>query len=501
MSLDVKVPAAGESITSANVARWHKRNGDPVKKGDILVTLETDKVSNELEAAADGTLEILVGEGEEVSIGTVIARISGEGSSAAAPAPAAQPAAAPASTPAPSAAQAAPEPTPQATAPAAAAAGGTVELKVPAAGESITSANVAKWRKNDGDQVVQGEVLVTLETDKVSNELEAPVAGRLKILTPEGEEVSIGAVIATIDSSVIEAASTPPATPAPAPAAASAPAPAPAATPTPVAAPAASAPATAPAAKPDFSAAPVTSERPDTKPVTDGRTTRKKMTMLRRKIATHLVNAQQTAAILTTFNEVDMTAVMDLRKEVQEQFMKKHNVKLGFMSFFVKAVTQALKDVPSVNGRIDGTDIIENHFFDIGVAIGTEKGLIVPVLRDCDQKSFAQIEADILGYAKKAKEGKITIDDLNGGVFTISNGGTYGSLLSTPILNPPQSGILGMHTIQQRPVALNGQVVIRPMMYLALSYDHRLVDGKEAVTFLIRIKDCLENPARLLLEM
>jgi 2-oxoglutarate dehydrogenase E2 component (dihydrolipoamide succinyltransferase) len=225
------------------------------------------------------------------------------------------------------------------------------------------------------------------------------------------------------------------------------------------------------------------------------------MSMLRRKIATHLVNAQQTAAILTTFNEVDMTSVMDLRKQVQENFMKKHGVKLGFMSFFVKAVAQALKDVPSVNGRIDGTDIIENHFYDIGVAIGTEKGLIVPVLRDVDKKSFAQIEKDILDYAKKAKDGKITIEDLSGGVFTISNGGTYGSLLSTPILNPPQSGILGMHTIQQRPVALNGQVVIRPMMYLALSYDHRLVDGKEAVTFLIRIKDSLESPTRLLLEM
>ncbi|MFN9025958.1 MAG: dihydrolipoyllysine-residue succinyltransferase, partial [Akkermansiaceae bacterium] len=233
----------------------------------------------------------------------------------------------------------------------------------------------------------------------------------------------------------------------------------------------------------------------------DGRTTRRKMSMLRRKIATHLVNAQQTAAILTTFNEVDMTAVMELRKGVQEDFLKKHGVKLGFMSFFVKAVAQALKDVPAINGRIDGTDIIENHFYDIGVAIGTEKGLIVPVLRDCDKKSFAQIEQDILDYAAKGKAGKIEIEDLQGGVFTISNGGTYGSLLSTPILNPPQSGILGMHTIQQRPVALNGQVVIRPMMYLALSYDHRLVDGKEAVTFLIRIKECLESPHRLMLEV
>jgi 2-oxoglutarate dehydrogenase E2 component (dihydrolipoamide succinyltransferase) len=466
MTLDVKVPAAGESITSANVARWHKNSGDTVKKGEILVTLETDKVSNELEAAADGTLEILVGEGEEVSIGTLIARIS---SDAAATAPVA-------ATPAPVA-------TPVSVS------GGIVELKVPAAGESITSANVAKWRKNDGEHVTLGEVLVTLETDKVSNDLEAPASGRLKILTPEGEEVTIGAVIATIDSSVT---------------ASSAPTPAPVSA-TPVvsapASPAIPAPTPTLAAKPDFTLPTTPVERVTPTETTDGRTTRKKMSMLRRKIATHLVNAQQTAAILTTFNEVDMTAVMDLRKAVQDEFMKKHGVKLGFMSFFIKAVTQALKDIPSVNGRIDGTDVIQNHFYDIGVAIGTDKGLMVPVLRDADQKSFAQIEKDILDYAKKAKDGKITIEDLSGGVFTISNGGTYGSLLSTPILNPPQSGILGMHTIQPRPVALSGQVVIRPMMYLALSYDHRLVDGKEAVTFLIRIKDCLENPTRLLLEM
>ncbi|MGL5018725.1 MAG: 2-oxo acid dehydrogenase subunit E2, partial [Luteolibacter sp.] len=447
MSLDVKVPASGESITSANVARWHKKNGDHVVKGEILVTLETDKVSNELEAATDGMLEILVGEGEEVSIGTVIARISGEIAAAAAAAPVA---------PAPVAAPV--------------ASGAVIELKVPAAGESITSANVAKWRKKDGEMVVQGEVLVTLETDKVSNELEAPAAGRLKILTPEGEEVSIGAVIAMIDTGATGSAAPAPFV-VPASAGSSTPTAAPSVVP---ASAGSSAPLPAPA-KPDFSAPVAPPERVTPAAVSDGRTTRKKMSMLRRKIATHLVNAQQTAAILTTFNEVDMTAVMDLRKDVQENFMKKHGVKLGFMSFFVKAVAQALKDIPSVNASIDGTDIIENHFYDIGVAIGTEKGLIVPVLRAVDQKSFAQIEKDILDYAKKSKDGKITLEDLTGGVFTISNGGTYGSLLSTPILSPPQSGILGMHSIQQRPVALNGQVVIRPMMYLALSYDHRLV--------------------------
>jgi len=488
MSLDIKVPAAGESITSANVARWHKKNGDAVRKGDTLVTLETDKVSNELEADGDGTLQILVNEGEEVSIGTVIGRIAlGE---------------------APTAAEIAPaltlEATPEGSAPATSIQAATttpadkvVELKVPAAGESITSANVASWRKQDGEIVTKGEILVALDTDKVSNELEAPVSGRLKILVPQGEEVAIGAVIATIEANVSaeEKAS------APAPAVVPAPAPAPVTAPSAIAKPAAPA-EPAPRLKPDLTVVPSPVETPAAPAKSeDGRTTRKKMSMLRRKIATHLVNAQQTAAILTTFNEVDMSAIMDLRKQVQDDFMKKHGVKLGFMSFFVKAVAQALKDVPQINGRIDGTDIVENHFYDIGVAIGTEKGLVVPVLRDADKKSFAQIEKDILDYAAKARDGKITLDDLSGGVFTISNGGTYGSLLSTPILNPPQSGILGMHTIQQRPVAVNGQVVIRPMMYLALSYDHRLVDGKEAVTFLIRIKESLEQPTRLLLEM
>ena len=460
MAIDIKVPAAGESITSANIAKWYKSNGESVKKGEPLVSLETDKVSNELVAEANGILTITVGEGEEVSIGTVIGKLETS---------AAQPTTAPAI---------ASPPTPSAPP---VASGAPVEIKVPAAGESITSANIAAWRKKDGDRVEKGEILVSLETDKVSNDLEAPVSGTLHILSPEGEEVAIDKVIATITPGATAAPSAAPQAAAPTPAVLPSPAPRPVPDLTVVSAPAA----------PEKSSA----------PVTEGRTTRKKMSMLRRKIATHLVNAQQTAAILTTFNEVDMTAVMELRKSVQEDFLKKHGVKLGFMSFFVKAVTQALKDVPSINGRIDGTDVIENHFYDIGVAIGTEKGLIVPVLRDCDQKSFARIEQDILDYAKKGKEGKIAIEDLQGGVFTISNGGTYGSLLSTPILNPPQSGILGMHTIQQRPVALNGQVVIRPMMYLALSYDHRLVDGKEAVTFLIRIKDALEAPHRLMLEL
>ncbi len=482
MATEVKIPNVGESITSANVARWHKQDGETVSKGETVLTIETDKVSNDLEADAAGTLKILVQEGEEVSIGSVVATIE-EG--AVAPQEPASP------EPAKSV-----EPV---AAPSSASAGKVIEIKVPAAGESITSANIGQWHIANGANVAKGDVLVTLETDKVSNELEADDNGVINITVAEGEEVEIGTVIATLTVGAAPQASAAPAPVTPA----SSPAPAPQQV---AAAPVVSQPAQpAPAGdrvKPDLSVVPEPSERSGKAESEDGgRTTRKKMSMLRRKIASHLVNAQQTAAILTTFNEVDMTAIMKLRKEVQEGFVAKHGCKLGFMSFFVKATVQALKDVPGINARIEGTDIIENNFYDVGVAIGTEKGLVVPVLRDCDQKGFAEIEQGILDYAMKAKEGKIQLSDLQGGVFTISNGGVYGSLLSTPILNPPQSGILGMHTIQQRPMAVNGEVVIRPMMYLAMSYDHRLVDGKEAVTFLIRIKDCLENPGRLMLEM
>ena len=468
MSQEIKIPPAGESVTSALVARWHHADGATVKKGDALVTLETDKVSTELEADVSGTLTITVPEGEEVAIGTVVGSIE-EGTGA--ETPASEPLSSPASsTPAPSAS---PNPT-----------GETIQIKVPAAGESITSATVAAWSVNNGDFVNKGQVLVSLDTDKVSSELEAEASGIIQIDVKEGTEVEIGAILGSIavsDGPAAPSAKAPEPSPEPEPVAKAAPAPAQKSEPAP---PKSSAPApVAPA------------------PSQEGRVTRRKMSPLRRKIATHLVNAQQTAAILTTFNEVDMTEVMNLRKTVQDGFVAKHGVKLGFMSLFTKAVVQALKDVPSINASIEENEIVENHFYDIGIAIGTEKGLIVPIVRDADQKSFAQIEKDIIGYAQKAKEGKIELSDLTGGVFTISNGGVYGSLLSTPILNPPQSGILGMHTIQQRPMAINGEVKIRPMMYLAMSYDHRLVDGKEAVTFLIRIKDCLENPARMLLEM
>jgi 2-oxoglutarate dehydrogenase E2 component (dihydrolipoamide succinyltransferase) len=354
----------------------------------------------------------------------------------------------------------------------------SIEIKVPAVGESITSGILSVWHKKDGESVTSGEVLFTLETDKVSTEINAPESGVLKTLVEEGEEVKIDQVVAQIDES--------------------------AAAPKKKAAtkeePAKETPAKPKAAKAETPkpekpvATPSKIVSPD-----DPRTTRKKLSPLRRKIASQLVTAQHTAAILTTFNECDMSTVMNLRKSMQEQFTKKHGVKLGFMSFFIKSVVDALKACPVINSRMDGDAVIENHYYDIGVAVGTERGLIVPVVRDCDKKSFADIEKDLVGYAEKARQGKIGLDDLQHGVFTVSNGGIYGSLLSTPILNPPQSGILGMHKIQERPVAEKGQVVVRPMMYLALSYDHRVVDGKEAVTFLVRVKDCLENPARLLL--
>jgi 2-oxoglutarate dehydrogenase E2 component (dihydrolipoamide succinyltransferase) len=359
-----------------------------------------------------------------------------------------------------------------------------IEVKIPSAGESITSGVLSIWHKKNGERVSRDELLFTLETDKVSQEVMAADSGILHTKVAEGEEVKIGQVVAEIEP----AAEGAPVAAAPAPIVEKTAAPV-------VEAPKPAAPAATPAPAPKAPASPQAAQAV----ATDSRATRKKLSPLRRKIATQLVMAQQTAAILTTFNECDMSAVMALRKELQEDFSKKHGVKLGFMSFFIKAVVDALQAIPSINSRMDGDELITNNAYDIGVAVGTERGLIVPVLKDCEKLSFAEIEASLAGFAVKAREGRISMEDLSGGVFTISNGGVYGSLLSTPILNPPQSGILGMHKIQERAVVVNGQIVARPMMYLALSYDHRVVDGKEAVTFLVRVKDCLENPARLLL--
>ena len=415
-----------------------------------------------------------------------------------------------------------------------------IEVKIPAVGESISSGVVSVWHKKSGDFVNAGDALFTLETDKVTTEITAETSGVLDTIVPEGQEAKIGEVVATIDDSKTappeEKQAGRPKTKAPEaekkPVAAvddrgrsAKPSPAPdraepgSATPATTLSPAVRRIVEEEHLEPErisgtgkdgrltkgdvlvaAEKARAPEEKIDKKQEPEGRFTRKRMSPLRRKIAAQLVMAQHTAAILTTFNECDMSAVQELRSKSQDAFTKKHGVKLGFMSFFIKACVEALKAVPVVNGRIEDEDFIQNNFYDIGVAVGTERGLVVPVVRDADKKSFADLERDIADYATKAREGKLKIEDLTGGTFTISNGGVYGSLLSTPILNPPQSGILGMHKIMPRPVAIDGKVEVRPMMYLALSYDHRAIDGKEAVTFLVKVKECIEDPKKLPLD-
>lgn len=404
-----------------------------------------------------------------------------------------------------------------------------IELKIPSVGESITSATIAEWLKGNGEYVAAGEEVVSIETDKVSQSLEAEVGGILKHIAAEGDELPIGAIVATIEEAERPGSSAPePASheavsarqeerPVESSPSAGSPA-SPEVRATPLAEKIArekgvdllSIEGTGPGGRiskkdvlarvsPGSAPEPSSSPAPAPVPAGEKRVTRRKMSPLRKKIADHLVNAQQDAALLTTFNECDMSSIMEIRKRVQEKFVEANGVKLGFMSFFLKAVVEGLKAVPAINGRIEGGEIVENHFYDVGVAVGTEKGLIVPVVRDVNLKSFADIEKDIANYANKARQGQIQLSDLQGGVFTVTNGGIYGSLLSTPIINPPQSGILGMHSIQERPVAIEGRVEIRPMMYLALTYDHRIVDGKEAVTFLVKVKECIEAPEAMLM--
>jgi 2-oxoglutarate dehydrogenase E2 component (dihydrolipoamide succinyltransferase) len=429
-----------------------------------------------------------------------------------------------------------------------------IEVRIPAVGESITSGVVSAWHKKSGEFVNEGEPLFTLETDKVSTEIVAEKAGLLETKVPEGQEVKIGEVVATIDDSKQPGAKKVPepkkvekpqekkkeesegkkkeAQPEKKPAVVAGAdrggpeSPPPATTLSPavrriveeeklepekirgtgmggrltkadVLASAKNRKSVARGVSPPEATAPSPTA---VQASPDGRFVRKKMSPLRRKIAQQLVMAQHTAAILTTFNECDMSAVQELRRNKQDEFTKKNGVKLGLMSFFIKACVEALKAVPVVNGRIDGDDFIQNNFYDIGVAVGTERGLVVPVVRDADKKSVADLERDIADYANRAREGKLKIEDLQGGTFTITNGGVYGSLFATPILNPPQSGILGMHKIMPRPVAMDGKVEVRPMMYLALSYDHRAIDGKEAVAFLVKVKECIEDPKKLPLD-
>jgi 2-oxoglutarate dehydrogenase E2 component (dihydrolipoamide succinyltransferase) len=521
MTTEVRVPTLGESVTEATIATWFKKPGDEVAVDEMLCELETDKVTVEVPSPAAGTLaEIVAQEGETVGVDALLATLS-EGESAASDTrPASKE----------SAAKAKPAETDKDEGEGESE---RIDVPVPALGESVSEATVATWFKKVGDSVEQDEMLCELETDKVSVEVPSPAAGTLaEILADEGTTVEAGGRLAVVTTGVAGAAK-----PAEAGASGADNDAAPAAAPdgkdvedSPAAkkamaeaglsrdqvtgtgrdgrvmkedvqkaaksggtSAAATAGKEAPAAAP-ASRAPV--------PADDAaREERVKMTRLRQTIARRLKDAQNTAAMLTTYNEVDMTATMDLRREYKDLFEKKHGVKLGFMSFFTKACCHALREVPEVNAEIDGTDVVYKNFVHMGVAVGTPNGLVVPVVRDADQLSFAAIEKKINELGARARDGKLSMAEMQGGSFTISNGGVYGSLLSSPILNPPQSGILGMHKIQDRPMAVNGEIKIRPMMYLALSYDHRIVDGKGAVTFLVRVKEALEDPRRLLMDL
>lgn len=563
MAVEMKIPAVGESITEVTVGTWYKKEGDSVKMDDVLCGLDSDKATFELTAEADGVLHILAQEGDVLPIGASICTID-DGGNAPSPAPTSEPARA-AAPPVEAAKPAQPavaipeqDPTPalQSVAEPAAAvvASGTsvIEMKVPAVGESVTEVTIASWSKKDGDPVALDEVLCELESDKATFELPAEAAGTLRIVAQAGETLPIGALIAKIETGA--AATQPAATPPPAPAQpASQPAqpisqqngqngsaqPGYAANyPSPAAAkildekgvtaqqvqgtgvggritkedamkaergpaPAQPTPAMPAPSTPQAQPAPAKPAAPAPAPVVAGTRNqrREKMTSLRRTIARRLVAVKNETAMLTTFNEVDMKPVMDLRNKYKDKFKEKNGVGLGFMSFFTKAVCIALQDFPAVNAQIDGDQMVYNDFCDVSIAVSTERGLVVPVIRNAEQLSFAQIEKEIVRLAGLARDNKLTIEQMTGGTFTITNGGTFGSMLSTPIINAPQSAILGMHNIVERPVVVNGEIVIRPIMYVALSYDHRIIDGKESVSFLVRVKQILEDPTRILLDM
>ncbi|WP_306015187.1 2-oxoglutarate dehydrogenase complex dihydrolipoyllysine-residue succinyltransferase [Oceanicaulis sp. MMSF_3324] len=506
---EITVPTLGESVSEATVGEWQVSEGDAVKKDDILVELETDKVSVEVRAEEDGVIsKIVAQEGDTVEIGAKLAEM-GEGGGASK-----------ASDDKPAKKSESKSDDSNGTS----GGGDLIDAKVPVMGESVAEGQVGQWLVQPGDAVEQDQALLEIETDKVAVEVPSPAAGVLEEqLVSEGDTVTPDQVIGKIrEGASASGGSASKSDSAPKEAASSA-----SSSGDTKAMPSANRVAaennldlskvegtgkdgrvtkgdalkavqSGGAAPSSSSSASSSSSKPRE---TGPREERVKMTRLRQTIARRLKDAQNTAAMLTTYNEADMSAIMSLRKEIQDDFVAKHGVKLGFMSFFVKACVAALKDVPAVNAEIDGTDIIYKNYYDMGVAVGTDRGLVVPVVRDADDLSLAGIEKSIMNLGKRARDGKLGIEDMQGASFTISNGGVYGSLLSSPILNAPQSGILGMHKIQERPVAINGEVKIRPMMYLALSYDHRIVDGKEAVTFLVRVKESLENPQRLLLDI
>lgn len=519
MAIEMKVPAVGESITEVTVATWNKKEGDVVKLDEVLCELESDKATFELPAEAEGILHIVAKEGDVLPIGAVICTIEVVGAQATAPAPA--PAVVVADSPAPA---------PVAAAPAAPAAESKVlEVKVPPVGESITEVTVSVWNKKSGDTVALDEVLCELESDKATFELPAESAGVLQIIAESGAVVPIGGILATITvgagATTPQAAVTPPtpnvAVPVAAPVSGESYA---AGHPSPAAAKildekgiAASQVAgtgvggritkddaqnAQPVAAAPVTATPASAASPAPASASDARGSRReKMSSLRKTVARRLVAVKNETAMLTTFNEVDMKPVMDLRSKYKDKFKEKHGVGLGFMSFFTKAVCVALKEFPSVNAKIDGDEMVFHDFCDISIAVSAPKGLVVPVIRNAENLSLAGIESEVVRLAVKARDNKLSLEEMTGGTFTITNGGVFGSMMSTPIINAPQVAILGMHNIVERPVVVDGQIVIRPMMYLALSYDHRIIDGRESVSFLVRVKQLLEDPARLLLDI
>jgi 2-oxoglutarate dehydrogenase E2 component (dihydrolipoamide succinyltransferase) len=536
MSLTIKVPPVGESITEVTLSGWKKKDGDQVQMDEVIAELESDKATFELTAEKAGILKTVAKEGDTLAIGAVVGTIEENGAMQAPvkeAAPVTQPQAA-VNTPAPAPADAAPV-----VATNGQAGKGSLDVKVPTVGESITEVTLSRWIKKDGDTVAMDEAIAELESDKATFELTAEQAGVLHTKAKEGDVLPIGAVVCTIEGG----------------ASAAKPA-APAATPTPAAAPAgqdsSNKQTTYASGTPSPAAAKILAEKgvaassvsgtgiagritkedallaekisenpqvarggqksevgsqksetatPKTETVSSGtrEDRREKMSSLRKTVARRLVAVKNETAMLTTFNEVDMSPIMEIRAKYKDKFKEKHGVGLGFMSFFTKAVCEALKDWPAVGARIDGEEVIYSNYADISIAVSAPKGLVVPVIRNAESMSLADIEKAVAALALKARENKLTIEEMTGGTFTITNGGVFGSMMSTPILNSPQSAILGMHNIIERPVAVNGQVVIRPMMYLALSYDHRIVDGRESVSFLVRVKQLLEDPARLLL--
>lgn len=509
MSLEIKVPAVGESITEVTIAQWFKQEGDHVEMDEVICELESDKATFELNAEAAGTLHIVANEGDTLEIGEVICKID-EASAG--------------SLPQETATEQVPEVSSSSNEPK--ATGEIKEMIVPTVGESITEVTISSWIKADGDYVELDEVIAEVDSDKATFELPAEANGILRIVAEEDSTIEIGALICKIE--VMEGG---------------APAAAPVAESSPVAAATTSENTTYATGHASPAAAKILAEKGiDASGVTgtgkDGRITkedaekaqvapaqpaaastaapakeeapapivpgsrnerRERMTSLRKTVSRRLVSVKNETAMLTTFNEVNMKPIMDLRKKYKERFKEKYEVGLGFMSFFTKAVTMAAQEWPAVNARIEENEIVYNDFVDVSIAVSAPKGLMVPVIRNAESMSFDQIEKEVVRLATKARDGKLTIDEMTGGTFTVTNGGIFGSMLSTPIINAPQSAILGMHNIVERPMAVNGEVKILPIMYVALSYDHRIVDGRESVSFLVRVKELLEDPTRLLL--